>query len=271
MDSAGKYMEIGHVKKKDKGVQAFVDGHPSAGKNFYKLSILFNSGLSWNSNHCGVIVDKASLDKLQAVLPANDSLQKYIVTQDLSKTATSDTITSALTRNTKDRTVPLKDSLKKTTQSKGGVINDAQPSNPKNDTAAKHSESKPKISISFTLDSNDVVTSVVSGTGQVAHEKKKITVTFEEPNSASTDFITSRFIFTDSVTGHIDMFLPDDVKTHHYSVKFYDAQNHVIIDLPRVNTAKIIIDKRNFQHEGMYKFILRRDVTEFERGYIEIE
>ena len=270
MDSAGKYTEIGHVKKKDKGVQAFVDGHPSAGKNFYKLSIVFNSGLSWSSNHCAVFVDKASLDKLPAVLPANDSLQKYIVTQDLSKNATSDTIASAIKRNSKEIAAPRKESVKQTDQSKSTLVNNIQAGKQTSDTA-KHSESKPRISVSFTLDSNDVITEIVTGTVQAVHEKKKITVTFEEPNSASTDFITSRFIFTDSVTGHIDMFLPDDVKTHHYSVKFYDAQNHVIIDLPRINTAKIIIDKRNFQHEGMYKFILRRDVTEFERGYIEIE
>jgi len=90
--------------------------------------------------------------------------------------------------------------------------------------------------------------------------------TIENPSA----FIKSRYIITDETTGHMDMFLPDDVSEHHYSIKFYDAQNHMIIEIPGINSAKIIIDKRNFQRKGTYKFILRKDYTELESGYITI-
>src|SRR3954465_12927824 len=49
-DSVYNFRIIGYVKKLEKGVQAYVDGHPDTGKNYYKLSIVFNSGLTWTSN-----------------------------------------------------------------------------------------------------------------------------------------------------------------------------------------------------------------------------
>ena len=66
------------------------------------------------------------------------------------------------------------------------------------------------------------------------------------------------------------MNLPDDVSTHHYSIKFYDKDNHVVIDVPRINTAKLILDRRNFQKKGVYKFAIRKDILELEHGYITI-
>src|SRR6185312_3997416 len=50
-DSAHNYATIGYVKNVKKGVQAFIDGHPGAGNNFYQLYIIFGSDLTWNSNH----------------------------------------------------------------------------------------------------------------------------------------------------------------------------------------------------------------------------
>ena len=272
MDSVRNYAEIGHVKKKDKGIQAFVDGHPAAGKNFYKLAIIFNSGLSWTSNHCSVYVAKGLTGIAGQVLPENDSLQKFIVTEDINKTAATDTITSTIIRNgqnTGKNNKPHKDNImpKPDTSS---LFSDAPKAITRVDTIKKQATPMQKISVSFELDSSDIVAGMYVGNNPVVQHQRKITVTFEDPGENSTSFIKSRFIFTDPVTGHVNMELPDDVKQHHYSVKFYDEQNHAVIDVPKINTAKIIIDKRNFQHKGVYKFILRKDVTELEQGYIEI-
>ncbi len=273
LDSVKNYAEIGHVKKKDKGIQAFVDGHPAMGRNFYKLAIIFNSGLSWTSNHCSVYVAKGLTGIAGQVLPENDSLQKFIVTEDISKTAVTDTITSTIIRNGKstgknnkarnDDVMPKPDT--------SSLFSDAPSANAKADTIKKQVAPMHKISVSFELDSSAIVAGMYVGNNPVAQPQRKITVTFEDPGENSTSFIKSRFIFTDPVTGHVNMELPDDVKLHHYSVKFYDEQNNIIIDVPKINTAKIIIDKRNFQHKGVYKFILRKDVTELEQGYIEIK
>lgn len=268
-DSISNYSVIGHVLKKEKGIQAFADGHPVAGKNFYKLAIVFNSGLSWSSNHCHVYVDKTMLEK-QLSLPGNDSLQKFIVTEDISGSAIADTITSSIIRSEHNKALNNK--------TPGG-----NPQPPKTDTghlspakqevkAKKDTATlKHKIIVSFQLDSIDVAADVTVRDEHFIPQKKKIIVTFEDPGENSATFIKSRFIFTDTITGHVDMFLPDDIKSHHYSVKFYDEKDHVIIDIPKVTAPKIIIDKRNFQQSGTFKFIIRRDVTEFERGYVVIQ
>ena len=67
------------------------------------------------------------------------------------------------------------------------------------------------------------------------------------------------------------MNLPADVSTHHYSVKFYNEKGNMIFEVPKINAQNIIIDKRNFQKRGVYKFVLRRDVVELESGYVVVE
>src|ERR1043165_1812618 len=42
-DSTYNYVSIGYVKNLKKGPQAFIDGHPVPGKNWYRLYIVFNS------------------------------------------------------------------------------------------------------------------------------------------------------------------------------------------------------------------------------------
>jgi len=51
-DSTANYSTIGYVKQLTKGNQCFIDTAPASGTVYYKLTIVFNSGLSWSSNHC---------------------------------------------------------------------------------------------------------------------------------------------------------------------------------------------------------------------------
>jgi hypothetical protein len=62
--------------------------------------------------------------------------------------------------------------------------------------------------------------------------------------------------------------LPDDFKTKPYTLQFFDEDNMVIIDIPKMGNQKMIIDKRNFQRRQPYKFVLRREGLAFETGYI---
>jgi len=82
--------------------------------------------------------------------------------------------------------------------------------------------------------------------------------------------VPSEYIFIDSFTGNINIFIPEDLGRHHYSVKFYNDQGVVMYDIPRITVTKIIMDKRNFQQKGIYKFIIRRDIIEFDSGYLRI-
>lgn len=227
-DSTKNFSTIGNVKKLDKGIQAFVDGHPLRGRSFYKLNIVFASGLSWRSNLCRITVDKSTTDATAKILPDNDSLQRYIITDD---------------RHGGDGKKTPADSTQK-------------------------QEVRRRITMSFDEDTVRADAGQYTGAPEVVKPKKKIIISFDDPDPNSVTFIKSRFIAPDPQTGHVVMSLPDDVATHHYSVRFYNGAGHMIIEIPRVNAAKAILDKRNFQRKGLFRFVIRRDVIEFESGYI---
>lgn len=401
-DSNFNYSTIGFVKKLLKGTQAYADGHPTPGWNYYKLSIVFNSGLTWGSNHFGFYADSATIKKGRA-LPPNEALQKLIVTEtpantqpskgDKSKPAAkeyyvnsaiapadrdkymevikkdppkpADTIAVApppkpqykvktdddeevdaddyfeklpeevrkkmvvtytddtgdidadkyisrdkpaepkkvvnMTFEDKDdaaafvATLP-KDEKKKFTitynTDKGDVNAEDYLPSKKADTVKKVSvvlnsetamktymENIPKnnnnkITISYNIDTADLhnkaIREEVKKESPIA-PKQKISIRFSDDlNANAAADVKSKYVFNDALSGHVTMSLPDDIATHHYSIKFYDAEGRMVIEIPKLNTAKIILDKRNFQKKGQYKFVLRRDVVELEQGYINI-
>jgi len=265
-DSVYFYSAIGKVKKLDKGTQAFVDGHPVPGKNYYKLVIQFNSGLTWTSNHCSVVIEGAP-----AQLPPNDSIQRYIVTNDTAKTkkTTKATTVAAAKPPVKDNLAVDPEDLEDTPAPKG----QKQAADPDNDeadsTANKPVVPTHKVYISFDMDPTPVTKSTIT-TDKRPGDYKKVTISFEEPDETSK-VIRSLYVYADPATGHITLNLPPDVATHHYSIKFYNDQNQMIIEVPKLNATKIILDKRNFQRKGTFKFVLRKDVTELESGYVEIK
>jgi len=232
LDSTKITKNIGYVKQLGKGLHAFADAHPEPGKNFYKLTILFKSGLSWSSNQTSVYVDKAMLEEAKTVLPANDSIQHFVVSETM---------------------------VDKAKEVKEGVLHEA-------DTTRHH-----KIVVSFDIDSNAVsILSADEIRNMVTPPRKRITVTFDDPTASETAVVQYRFIKVDALTGHVDMNLPEDVGTHHYSVKFYDEKGTVVMEVSKISRPNIIFDKRNFQKKGIYKFVIRRDVVELESGYVSL-
>ncbi len=400
-DSNYNYSTVGFVKKLNKGIQAYADGHPMPGKNYYKLSIVFNSGLTWGSNHVGVYADSETIRKSRK-LPPNEALQKLIVTEtpdappaaEKKQTGKEHYVNSAVAPADRDKYMEvikkepakgmespkdtvaappkpyykvktdededvnaddyfekLPEEVKKKmvvtyTDETGEIDADRyiardQPAEtkkvvnmtfedkadaaafvatlPKNDkkkftisyntdtaevkaddylpakkpdtvrkvsvvlnseTAMKtYMEQIPKnnnnkITISYNIDTADLhnraIRDEVKKEAPVA-TKAKISIKFsDDVNVNAAADVRSKYIFNDAISGHVTMSLPDDVVAHHYSVKFYDADGHMVIEVPKLNTARIILDKRNFQKKGQYKFVLRRDVVELEQGYINI-
>ena len=360
-DSNFNYSTIGYVKKLYKGTQAFVDGHPNPGKNFYKLSIVFNSGLTWGSNHFGVYVDSADI-RSGRVLPSNEDLQKLIVTEPADKpakpTGTPGKKITQEDRSKYEEVLPNKDTIAEVARPKlkltfndpadmsayvesltvaerkklvlsynadetdvtpdDALVKPGKPAPARTQPTAADAPAAPrKISLTF-KDDEDVkayietlpeatrkkikISSVADTTppdaGRYVETPRKIVVRQETPQATPaapaatpqaapqapririafnddpidnvTTSVKSRYITVNPITGHVDMNLPDDVSTHHYSIKFYDKDNHVVIDVPRINTAKLILDRRNFQKKGVYKFAIRKDILELEHGYITI-
>ena len=94
-------------------------------------------------------------------------------------------------------------------------------------------------------------------------------LTFDSTDNTNT-FQKPKYLFKDPKTGHINMFLPEDIGAHHYAVKFFDLENHLITEVPRIKTTAAIIDKRNFQGKTTIRFILRKDGSVFEEGYLHL-
>lgn len=97
-----------------------------------------------------------------------------------------------------------------------------------------------------------------------------LTNAIADPSSISAyTYVKSQYVFTNPFTGHINMELPD-FKNHQYAIKFFDQKNKQILEVPRVPESPVVIDKRNFQRKGVYKFELYKDKQKMETGYITI-
>lgn len=194
-DSNYNFTTIGYVKNLKKGPQAFLDGHPNPGKNWYRLYIVFNSDLTWYSNRVKLLVDSAQLMQ-QRVLPSNDSLQKLA----------------------------------------GKIII--------NDTSGNAFNGGPDVPmLSLTI-----------------------------PDASGLDayaYIKSQYVFTNPFTGHVNVELKD-ARASRYELSFFDQKQKRVLELPRIMEESVIIDKRNFQRKGIYRFDLKKDGLKLEEGYITI-
>ncbi len=262
-DSEQNYAPVGMVRKIAKGPQAFVDGHAAAGKNYYKLSLLYKTGLNWKTNRVAVVVAPLATETSRFSLPPNDSLQRYIVTENITNAGGAGRIaTETLVKAGKGRLAPSDQSAVVPSSTVGRVYE-----TPPHQAPAP----KQKVSISFNVDDTKTERPAQPASGALQDPtKRKVTITYEDPMEHPVDLVKSRYVNTDPASGHILMTLPDDINEHHYSIKFYNSANRAVIEDPHITAAKIIIDRRNFQRRGVYRFVLRKDVTELESGYVTI-
>lgn len=211
-DSVFNFATIGYVKELRKGPQAFIDGHPMPGNNWYRLYIVFGSGLTWYSNYLKLVVDSAQLLQ-QKVLPPNDALQQYASKVEL-----------------------IGDEFSSTAGNKSA-------NNTVSSATAKTETSKNKAPILKIPDIN----------------------TPEHPAM----YIKSQYVFTNPFTGHVNVEIPEASK-HHYSISFFTQDDKPILEVPRIREPSVIIDKRNFQRKGIYKFELMKNQDKIETGFITI-
>ncbi len=236
-DSLRDYSVIGYVKNTKKGVQAFADGHPLPGKSYYKLTITFNSGLKWTSNDCSVYVDSVKYMKTNRTLPDNDSLQAFIKTE--AKISALNVTPEPLPENG-DR------NYKADTTALVNIV-------------VLFKEEVPRIKVAGKpIDQKDGISSRVS-------------IIIPEVGVGGVRLTKSPFVSVNSVTGHIDVEVPDNVRKNRYAVRFFDQSGASAVTIPYIKYNHIIVDKRNFQHSGRLKFILTKDGKELESGYIYLD
>jgi hypothetical protein len=194
-DSLTNYKPIGNVKETAKGIQLFTDEQPLAGNNFYKLSITFNSGLSWSSNHCRVTV-------------AAESVKNRMIHQ--------------------QHVIVPSATIAEQTEKK------QFPETPKPISAVR------------------------------------IFLPIPEPDVYEPTFIRSRYVAVQRLTGHVSVSLPAGFEKQQCSIVFYNNKGRVQVEIPEIKVTYLLIDKRNFQRNGIYKFVLKKEGVELESGYITL-
>lgn len=127
-----------------------------------------------------------------------------------------------------------------------------------------------KNRIVVTLDTTITSSGIAAASADPAI-KKAITISLEaDPGDLDPyKYIKSQYIFTNPLTGHINVEIPN-AKRYEYSIIFFNEKNKQILDIPSVPESSIIIDKRNFQQKGIYKFLLKKNNKMVETGYITI-
>ncbi len=101
---------------------------------------------------------------------------------------------------------------------------------------------------------------------------KGLSLTLEVPDIEQVNaysYIKSQYVFTNPFSGHVNIEIAD-AKTKVYSLEFFDQKNVKILEIPKVNETNVVLDKRNFQKVGMYRFELYKDKVKLETGYVTI-
>lgn len=83
------------------------------------------------------------------------------------------------------------------------------------------------------------------------------------------DYKTSPYVYVNPFNGNVNIELNDALEEW-YKIIFYDENNKVMFEIPRVNDVFIILDKRNFQKFGLYKFKIYKNDEVFADGYVSI-
>jgi hypothetical protein len=305
-DSNFNYTTIGYVRDIKKGVQYYLDGHPKPGANWYRVKLVFGSDLSWTSNRIKVMVDSAQIAKARS-LPPNDSLQgliakSHVKTVEVAATAVNTTVkpkveqpqtpTPTPTRTLSDTvaatpidrnlptrglqqapkvTMPVAANAQPISKLAGNTLADSmsEPTfyNPKN-LPTKGLQSMPTKTLPVTTTTIPVPAIEVPPAPIVV----KPLISLEIPDIESVDaysYIKSQYVFTNPFTGHVNIEVAD-AKTSKYSIEFFDCKNAKILEIPKLNETNIVLDKRNFQRVGIYKFELYKDKVKLETGYVTI-
>lgn len=108
------------------------------------------------------------------------------------------------------------------------------------------------------LPPNDTLQKIISQMGAAG---------IESLNTIS--YVKSRYVFTNPFTGNINIEVPEPFMNNYYVI-FYDQADKQVLKIPRVNDKVVVLDKRNFQKNGIFKFKLYKNAEEFEKGFVTI-
>lgn len=141
-------------------------------------------------------------------------------------------------------------------------------------------DSLQKYASTIKIDSNDAIATTFDASGTSSStttattSNPKANLSLNIPTNESGNqmaYIKSQYVFTNPFTGHVTLELPEETRST-YAIKFYSQNNSntPVLNIPRIRQKQVIIDKRNFNKKGIYKFVLFEGQDKMEEGYITI-
>ena len=90
--------------------------------------------------------------------------------------------------------------------------------------------------------------------------------------------VRSGVVTEDVATGMLRIEVVGDLLQHHFSLRFYaedgksanTRERRAAVEIPRINASPMLLDKRNFERQGWYEFVLRKDAVVLETGYLYV-
>lgn len=84
-----------------------------------------------------------------------------------------------------------------------------------------------------------------------------------------SEYTPSEHVYFNTVTGFIQIELPEEDSIEEvYTIDFFDNKNYRVLRIPNIHEHNLMLDKRNFQRKGLYRFELKRNEELMEEGYL---
>lgn len=283
-DSVRNFTTIGLINAPKKGNGTYRDLHPTVGKNYYRLSIAFGGDLEWFSNTYKIILDSATIAKVQqekaaAALAVIESMKAAEAAAQAAaeQKAASERALNALKEEA--RVAKLNEAAEKKAaqleKEKAAAATAALiKAEKKVDNIAQEktealAEMKAKSNVDK-LEKEKATPTAESKLDKKVAKKEKSNLLIEPVVApAPFTFVPSTKIYTNPYTGHVNIKL-EDAWNRRYSIRFYDPSKNEVLRISRVSKPSLVLDKNNFNSRGIYSFQLFDGSAVIDTGFVTI-
>ncbi|MCF8294292.1 MAG: hypothetical protein K9I70_10815 [Chitinophagaceae bacterium] len=283
-DSVRNFTTIGLINAPKKGNGTYRDLHPTVGKNYYRLSIAFGGDLEWFSNTYKIILDSATIAKVQ-----QEKAAAALAIIESMKAAEAAAQAAAEQQAASERALnALKEEARVAKLNEAAEKKAAQLEKEKAAAATAALIKAAKKVDNIAQEKTEALAEMKAKSNVDKLEKEKATPTAEskldkkvakkeksnlliEPVVAPPPFtfVPSTKIYTNSNTGHVTIKL-EDAWNRRYSIRFYDPSKNEVLRISRVSKPSLVLDKNNFNSRGIYSFQLFDGSAIIDTGFVTI-
>ncbi len=110
---------------------------------------------------------------------------------------------------------------------------------------------------------------VASGNTPMVNPPANIPIVKPDTVPVAPPLKISRYVYSDPFSGNINISI-EDALTNQYQLIFYNKDHKEVLRIDRVDDPFVILDKHNFQYNGIYPFELNKNKQPFDSGEVMI-